>query len=373
MTNARKIIPLPPKPGQPSIFETDGKDPQFLHSVLCQVALPRNPTKDLTFVRTSGKVSIALQAGLLFDGMKMVQQPLPSGTRPRLILLHICSEAVRSQSADIAIGDSVRAFLRELQIDAGGENMRQFRSQMKALAACNMVLGCPSEDGPMTISAKPVERFAAWTTDDDGQYTAWTGRLVLGRQFFETLIEHAVPLEREAIARLKNNALALDCYSWLAHRLCRVRAAGGVRLSWGNLQEQFGTEYASTKDFKKRFLEALKKAVAVYPAAHVDQVRGGLILKPSQPPIARRGVVVALPAPDSKVVPRVEAPKPAARARTYVSDDALDKVRSVAPGWDRQWLLLRYQQWSHGKAAPANIDAAFLGWAKKFTKGKPPT
>lgn len=371
MSSARKVIPLPAKgASQPGIFEADGQDPQFLHSVLCQVALPRNPTSDLTFVRTSGKVSIALQAGLLFDGLKMVQQPLPSGTRPRLILLHICSEAVRKQSPDIAIGDSVRAFLRELRIDAGGENMRQFRSQMKALAACNMVLGCPSDDGPMTISAKPVERFAAWTTDDEGQYTAWTGRLVLGRQFFETLVEHAVPLEREAIGRLKNNALGLDVYAWLAHRLCRVKTPAGVRLSWGNLQEQFGTEYASTKDFKKRFLEAMRKAVAVYPAAHVDQVRGGLILKSSPPPIAKRGVVVALPAPAATPVAAkpIAAPEP----RTWVSEDALDRVRTAAPGWDRQWLLARYQEWTKGKPTPANIDAAFLGWARKFTKGKAP-
>jgi hypothetical protein len=54
---------------------------------------------------------------------------------------------------------------------------------MKALAACQMLLGSHSANGPMTISAKPVESFAAWSTDDDGQYVAWNGRLVLGAQF----------------------------------------------------------------------------------------------------------------------------------------------------------------------------------------------
>jgi hypothetical protein len=57
---------------------------------------------------------------------------------------------------------------------------------------------------------------------------------------------------------------------------------------------------------------------------------------------------------------------------SWISEDALDGVRKVAPEWDRQWLLSRYQEWTKGKPTPANIDAAFLGWAKKFTKGKGP-
>jgi hypothetical protein len=28
--------------------------------------------------------------------------------------------------------------------------------------------------------------------------------------------------------------------------------------------------------------------------------------------------------------------------------------------------------WIEGKEQPRDMDAAFLGWAKKFTKGKPP-
>ncbi|HEY8247254.1 MAG TPA: hypothetical protein VIG38_08245 [Hyphomicrobium sp.] len=55
-----------------------------------------------------------------------------------------------------------------------------------------------------------------------------------------------------------------------------------------------------------------------------------------------------------------------------MSEDALDQVRAVAPGWDRQFLAARYRAWMKGKAHPRNPDAAFLGWVKKFTKGKAP-
>ena len=50
----------------------------------------------------------------------------------------------------------------------------------------------------------------------------------------------------------------------------------GVMVSWSNLHEQFGDGYASVKKFRQNFLHALRQAMAVYPAARVDQVRGGL-------------------------------------------------------------------------------------------------
>jgi replication initiator protein len=371
MADNRKVVALAvPKAAEPAsaILDTDGPDPQFLHSVLCQVSLPRNPTRETMFTRSCGQVSITLQAGPLFDGVKMVPQPLPSGTRPRLVLLHICSQAVKTRSAEVAIGQSVRGFLRELHIDAGGENMRQFRVQMKALAACHMILGAPSPEGPVTLAAKPVERFTAWTTDDEGQYTAWGGRLILGRAFFDQLVEHAVPLDPEAIAKLKNTSLGLDCYAWLSHRLCRVRSDQGVRLSWNNLHQQFGTEYRDRKNFKTRFLEALRKAVAAYPAARVDQVRGGLRLLPSPPPIARKAVVVKLPAP-AEEPPRGVSELP---LRHRITEDGLDRLRDACPGWDRQWLLLRYLEFMADKPTPKNADASLVAWGRKFTKGRRP-
>ena len=54
------------------------------------------------------------------------------------------------------------------------------------------------------------------------------------------------------------------------------------------------------------------------------------------------------------------------------SDETYERLRSVAPGWDRQYLLNTYRDFSKGREKPNVPDAAFLGWAKKFTKGKPP-
>lgn len=362
------------------LSETQVGDPQFLHSVLCQLGLPRNPTTDRSFERTSGRVSLSLQAGRSFDGIKWNDQPLPSGTRPRLVLINICSEAVRRKSADVDIGSSVRDFLRRLNIDAGGESMAQFRRQMLALSVCHMTLAVIGRNGLAQVDAKPIDAFQAWYTDEDGQQALWPGHLRLTDKFFDSLVQHAVPLEPEAIGRLQNSALALDIYSWLAHRLCRVPDGNGIELSWSVLKEQFGQEYGDAKNFKRKFLEALTKAKSVYPDARIEQVNGGLKLQASPPPVRRLISTVKLPDQPAVITeaegrPALPAPPPKITVSfdNLVSLDALQQMPEIAPGWDKYWLEAKYIAFVRSKGElPNNADAAFLGWVRKFTKGKRP-
>ena len=79
-----------------------------------------------------------------------------------------------------------------------------------------------TEGKVVTVDAKPIKRFEAWLQHDSSQKTLWPGVLELSPEFFETLTHHAVPLDYRAIAALKHSALALDVYTWLAHRLCRI-------------------------------------------------------------------------------------------------------------------------------------------------------
>jgi Plasmid encoded RepA protein len=186
------------------VLSADGRgDPQFLHAVLCQLGLPRNPTPSKTFERRSGRAHLSLQAGRTFDGMKFVDQPLPSGTRPRLVLINLCSESVRARDRTVNIGGSTREFLRRLNIDPGGESMAQFRKQMLALSCCRMTLGMMTANGPAQVNAEPIEGFQAWHTDEDGQQTLWPGYIRLTEKFFDSLMEHAVPLEADASSALK--------------------------------------------------------------------------------------------------------------------------------------------------------------------------
>ena len=376
-------------------LEEMGGEPQFLHAVLCQVGLPRRQTEARVFERASGAASLRIEAGILNDGERWVEQPLPYGAKPRLALLHVCSEAIRTKSPVVEIEDSASDFLRALGLHPGGHEHKRFRKQMQALAACRMHLGYMRDGKPGTIKCDPIERFEAWVMANaaGGQRAMWPGEIELAGRFFETLREHAVPLERAAIRELQGSALALDVYTWLAHRLCRLRHDAGQVLPWAALKAQFGQEYADEKDFKRRMLEALRKVHAVYPSARLEQVRGGVKVFPSPPPVRRRSVVVPLRAPAQPEPPALSEPaaisQPAAtehgppdnaarpdreQIKRAISEDALQDVSVIAPGWCKHMLLDTYAGWieRERKGVGRSPDKAFHGWVRRFTKGKRP-
>ena len=382
-SNARNqlIVPLTRRVNEASLAlcEPLTEEPEFMHAVLCQAGLPRSEVTAREFTRSTGGASILIEAGKWYDGMRYHDMPLPYGTRPRLVLLHVCSEAIRTKSSTVEVERSASAFLERLRIKKSGESFAAFKKQMLALAACRMQIGYQTESKIVNVKCDPIQRFDAWTQNDNGQLGLWPGVITLSSEFFETLREHAVPLDPRAIAALQNSALALDTYTWLAHRLCRIRQNKGLTLYWKSLKDQFGQEYRTDKDFKREFAGALRKASAVYPDAKIDIVRGGIRLFPSPPPIKRRQVTVGLPIPTTPAaLPAPSPPMGPSETKTVdverlVSADALEQLSVVAPGWDKYYLESAYKAFvlELGEM-PRNADRAFHGWARKFTKGKRP-
>jgi hypothetical protein len=297
-------MPLPPLTNQQkrllenglAIRESPPDRNDFLHSVMCQVGLPRRATVAKTFERTSGPFSILLEAGKLYNGKTWVEHPLPYGTTPRLVMVHLSSEAIRTQNRRVELGESMRQFLQTLGHQTnGGERggYTVFRKQMEALAACRLTIGMQAEGRVVTVDAKPIKRFEAWFQPDGEQRSLWPGSLELSPDFYETLRQHAVPLDYRALSALKHSALALDIYTWLAHRLYRIREANGVRLTWDNLRDQFGQEYSNIKDFKREFQNALRQVWHVYPTARIEDEFGGIRLFESPPPIPKTSISFA--------------------------------------------------------------------------------
>ena len=81
----------------------------FMARLLALCSLPRsNPGNRLQYERVNGPYKLYMIAG---GGNK-----LPYGTRPRLLLAWVCSEAVRTQSRELILGDSLSAFMRKVGI-----------------------------------------------------------------------------------------------------------------------------------------------------------------------------------------------------------------------------------------------------------------
>lgn len=264
----------------------------FTHALLCQVGLPRSKVAGDRFERTSGRASLIVSAGELWNGKAWDKQPIPYGSMPRLVLAWISTHAVRNNTAEIPVGDSASEFLRMLGITKGGGASgpyTTFRKQVSALAACRLQIGYTTATTARTYNGQPIESFDAWLTQEK-QRSLWPGQLTLSRSYYETLRESAVPLDNRALQVLKGSALALDLYTMLAYRLHRIEGRP-LRLFWHQVKDQFGQEYQgahAAKDFKRQFLVALRQVQAVYPQARVRQIDGGLLLQASPPPIAKR-------------------------------------------------------------------------------------
>lgn len=262
----------------------EADDMAFNHAVLCQVGLPRSKIDGREFMRQSGSAWVSVQAGYIDEGNGPVMQPIPYGAMPRLALAWVSSYAKRHKTRTIHIGNSASEFLGLMGMDAQGGRYTTLRRQMHALAACRLQLGFKGR----TFNGQPVEQFDAWLSNEDlRQRSLWPGIMVLSEGYFNSLMDSAVPLDNRALHALKGSALALDIYTWLAHRLHRIEGSG-VTLHWKSLREQFAQEYIgkdADKDFKKRFVPALNRVLIVYPKARVKTVTGGLLLQASPPPI----------------------------------------------------------------------------------------
>ena len=277
------------------VGEPDPDELAFLHVVLAQCGLPyREPAAGARdYLRDNGRASLIVTAGHLFDPQtrRPLLQGIPYGAKPRLLMIHLCTEAVRRQSTTIPIADSMSAFMRELGLSVTGGlkgSIGRFKEQLNRLAAARLQIILDLGDHAATINPAPmIQRFDVWFPPDHRQRVLWPSEVVLSSEFFNSLKGHALPLDPRAVQALQHSARALDIYTWLTHRLPRVRGRNGDRVSWGALQAQFGPDQADVKTFRRDLMTAMRQVLAVYPAAKVEQIDGGLLLRRSAPPIKR--------------------------------------------------------------------------------------
>ena len=94
--------------------------------------------------------------------------------------------------------------------------------------------------------------------------------------------------------------MALDVYCWLAYRLHVLNKPKTV--SWQALRIQFSPNVKHLFHFRAHFKDNLALALAVYPAARVEESENGLTLFPSPPPVSPK-----VTAPDQRRLRRTQA------------------------------------------------------------------
>ena len=282
-----------------AILDREPDQIDFQHTVLCQTSLPYRPTDARVWEREQGSVSLRIEAGAARHPVsrKWVDLPLPHGEKPRLVLIHMNGEALRSGGPVIDVQDSMTAFVRALGIDTNGRNLRTLKDQLGRLAAATIRLAVSEDGRDVQINTHIVSAFDLWFPKDENQRVLWPTTVRLSDEYFNSLTRHAVPLDNRAVGALSGSALCLDIYAWLAQRLYRVPANRPQAITWLAVKGQFGPDYAQLRQFRAKFIPALKAVLTIYPDARVEITDTGLILRNSLPPVSRRFVQGATTAP----------------------------------------------------------------------------
>jgi hypothetical protein len=271
----------------------------FLHTVQCQCGIPyRNPGDHVhEWDRKQGGAALRIEAGSAIDPQtgEFVKLGLPYGEKPRLVLIYLASQAIRTASPVVDVEESMTAFARSLGIETNGHHLRGLKEQLARLAAAIVRLGLVQKGCAVQVNTQIVAAFDLWFPKQPDQRVLWPSTVRLSEDYFQSLGQHAVPLDHRAIAALSGSSMALDAYVWLGQRLHRVPSHKPQFVPWDALHEQFGQGFARVRDFRRRFLHTLRQVQAVYPTAQVEADDRGLTLHHSRPPIAPKTVPVMLP------------------------------------------------------------------------------
>ena len=256
----------------------------FMARLMTLCSLPRtNPGNRLQYKRVNGPYTLIMTATGNYK--------LPYGNLPRLLMAWLSTEAVRTQSREISLGDSLSEFMRTLGIySSDGKAYRRLRDQMDRLFHSSVELTYEHQQVTRFVASHIVDRGEFWWDErKPDEYSLWDSKIELGEKFFNEIINHPVPLNMNTLAALKRSALGLDFYLWLVYRTFALRAP--LRLSWPTLYRQFGADPSKANntrtvdDFRKDSLRELKKIKMAWPELNYATAKGVLILFPSKPAI----------------------------------------------------------------------------------------
>lgn len=262
-------------------------DRHHIHSVIALCGLPYRRPKDdhQDVVREYGRSSLVVQPGYLKDPYTgaMVRQGVPYGPKARLLMLHICTMAVRQNTPTIDLGDSMSAFIRDLGFAVTGGRrgtITQFKEQLNRIAASRIQLGLWSGTEARTLNSQPISSFDLWLPRSPDQRMLWNSTLTLDDSFFQSLKSHALPVDIRALRAFAHSARQIDIILWLSYRLPTVKRP--YRLAWRPLADQFGRDVKTFRRFKQDFAEDVAQIRTAFPRLRIRLDERGLLMTPSR-------------------------------------------------------------------------------------------
>jgi hypothetical protein len=255
----------------------------FMARMLVQTTLPHSAQPGKQYTRTDGDVTLSIT--------DLGGAGLPYGAYPRLILIWMTSEALRTQNRRLELGRSLSGFMGQLGLQCTGGHwgtIPRFRNQMERLFGAAISTRWRNEQSAESYVGGSnlllAEEFDLWWAPQMlPRAPSAPSQVTLSQKFFEQLVEAPVPVDLRAIRALKRSPLSLDLYAWATRRVSYLKRP--MRISWRSFQVSFGAGYADTPQgrscFRSKAIEALRRVVTVYPQLNIESNENGLLLRPS--------------------------------------------------------------------------------------------
>jgi hypothetical protein len=333
----------------------EAPSPSFLHSALCAMSLPvRRPVDEhAPIIRQDGQYTLVINPKPVVervDGQQRFQSlGVPYGSLPRLVLIHIMTEAVRTKSRHIVLGATFTDWMRRMgfkTISYGPRGSATLvKEQLDRLLACEWMIRWEtgSDHGEREFGIKEIKLTNEYV-GVDRKNGGFTREIYMTEGFFEHLREHAVPLNETAIRQLRDSATALDLYTWLAYRLPRINPKRPAAISWQQLAVHFGNDGRNIRKFRQTVRDAWERHVSgVYPEAKADFDTTLIKLHASPPPLRQKlvsGATLRLVPDDKGTVDSISSPAPTLPAghRSTANRFMAALAEALGPAEGRIWL-----------------------------------
>ena len=277
--------------------DPSAQDKAFLTRQLVQVTLPHSNPGDIpVWERINGNMSLIIRPG--WDRKKDQPVGYPYGTVPRLLLFWMTTEALRTGSRRIELGNSLSSFMRELGlIPTGGRwgSITRLRDQMERLFRSTFSFESTQDVGNnrgkrwLDMQIAPDGELW-WDLKNPEQSTLFGSWIELGEKFYQAIISAPVPLDMRVLMALKSSSLALDIYAWATYKTFSLGQSDKREQSipWRAFMEQLGVDYSDIDNFVRKCKQAFSKVQAVYPSLQIEYSKGGFSIKTGRPSVPYR-------------------------------------------------------------------------------------
>jgi len=369
------------------------KDVVFLARELILCTLPHSDPGDVLFWgRTNGNLTLGIKAGVNEKTGK--SYGVPYGIIPRLILIWMVTEIVRTKSRRLELGNRLADFLLKLDLDPsrGGKrsDARRVREQLEkllnAIISFNYSFNNEGWRGEGKRNMEIAPEWDLWWSDKDPEQAAFFGSWIeVGEKFFEAVMSAPHPLDIRVVQHIKDSSLGIDLYTILNREAYRAMKDGKPRfLAWEWLLEQTGNEYKRLDHFRRDALIQIEAIMEVHPGLFIKQQRAckgrksGLVISnlssPSIPPKLAKGPVQRDPSRQPPALALVPPPEPPAPPpERFLKPATVARFRGMYPRLDPYACKADFDAWAAGlppERKPRFYDAAFMGFAEKWVVGK---